>query len=58
MGKLYDEITPELADWLSQQRVFFVATAPIAADGLINCSPKGMDSFRVLGPREVTYAEG
>jgi hypothetical protein len=57
MGKLYDAITPELADWLSQQRVFFVATAPLAADGLINCSPKGTDSFRVLGPREVAYLD-
>jgi hypothetical protein len=57
MGKLFDEITPALADWLSQQRVFIVATAPLAAEGLINCSPKGMDSFRVLGPREVAYLD-
>src|SRR3954453_18703491 len=57
MGKLYDEITPELADWLGQQRGFFVATAPLAADGLLNCSPKGMDTFRILGPREVAYLD-
>jgi hypothetical protein len=57
VGKLYDEIAPELADWIGQQRVFFVATAPLAADGLINCSPKGMDTFRILGPREVAYLD-
>jgi Pyridoxamine 5'-phosphate oxidase len=57
VGKLYDEITPELAGWLGQQRVFFVATAPLAADGLLNCSPKGMDTFRVLGPREIAYLD-
>src|SRR5919201_3843639 len=57
MGKIYDGITPELADWLNQQRIFFVATAPLAADGLVNCSPKGMDSFRILGPREVAYLD-
>lgn len=57
MGKLYDEITPELADWLGRQRVFFVATAPLAADGHLNCSPKGMDAFRTLGPREVAYLD-
>jgi Pyridoxamine 5'-phosphate oxidase len=57
MGKHYDEITPELADWLGQQRIFFVATAPLAADGLLNCSPKGMDTFRLLGPREVAYLD-
>jgi hypothetical protein len=57
VGKVYDEITPELADWLGQQRVFFVATAPLAADGLVNCSPKGMDTFRIFGPREVAYLD-
>lgn len=57
MGKLYDEITPELKDWIGQQHVFFVATAPLSADGLINCSPKGMDCFRVLGPRQVAYLD-
>jgi hypothetical protein len=57
VGKNYDEITPELADWIGRQRVFFVATAPLAAEGLVNCSPKGMDTFRVLGPREVAYLD-
>jgi len=57
VGKVYDEITPELAAWLGRQRMFFVATAPLAADGLLNCSPKGMDTFRVLGPREVAYLD-
>jgi hypothetical protein len=57
MGKNYDEITPELATWLGLQRVFFVATAPLAADGLLNCSPKGMDTFRILGPREIAYLD-
>jgi hypothetical protein len=57
MGKLYTELEPSLRDWLEQQRMFFVATAPLAADGLVNCSPKGMDTFRVLGPREVAYLD-
>jgi hypothetical protein len=57
MGKLYDEITPELAAWLQEQRVFFVATAPLSDSGLVNCSPKGMDTFRILGPREVAYLD-
>ncbi len=57
MGTSFDEITLELADWLGRQRIFFVATAPLAAGGLLNCSPKGMDTFRVLGPREVAYLD-
>ncbi len=57
MGRVLEEITPELAEWLFAQRIFFVATAPLAGDGLLNCSPKGMDAFRVLGPKEVAYLD-
>ena len=57
MGKVYDEVSPELAAWLGQQRMFFVATAPLDAGGLVNCSPKGLDSFRILGPRDVAYLD-
>ena len=57
MGKLFQEIDTKLAQWLVQQRLFFVATAPLAASSLVNCSPKGMDSFRILGPREVAYLD-
>lgn len=57
MGKTFDAITPELEAWLDDQYMFFVATAPLSEEGLINCSPKGVDSFRVLGPREVAYLD-
>ena len=58
MGKTLESIDPTLAGWLERQPLFFVATAPLSADGLVNCSPKGGDSFRVLGPREVAYVDG
>jgi hypothetical protein len=57
MGKLFETLTPDLRDWLAQQPVFFVATAPLAPDGHINCSPKGGDTFRALGEREVAYLD-
>ena len=57
MGKSYDGITAELTEWIERQHLFFVATAPRADDGLINCSPKGMDTFRILGPREIAYLD-
>jgi hypothetical protein len=57
MGKVHQEIGPVLAEWIRKQRMFFVATAPVASDGLINCSPKGLDSFRILGRREVAYMD-
>jgi hypothetical protein len=58
VGKVYSEIDEKLADWLLRQRLFFVATAPLAADGHVNVSPKGgLRWFRVLGPREVGYLD-
>jgi len=57
MGKQYTEITDDLKEWISRQKVFFVATAPLSASGHINLSPKGLDSFRVLSPDEVAYQD-
>jgi hypothetical protein len=57
MGSTLDSIGDELAAWLSTQHVFFVATAPLAGDGHVNLSPKGLDSFRVLDPRSVAWLD-
>ena len=57
MGKVFTEIGSALAEWVQAQHLFFVATAPLAREGLVNCSPKGMDSFRILGPRKVGYLD-
>ncbi len=57
MGKTYDSVNPALADWIAAQRMFFVATAPLAAGGYVNVSPKGLDSFCVVGPRQVAYLD-
>ncbi len=57
MGKVLECIDDELAAWIGQQHIFFVATAPISANGHVNCSPKGGDSFRILGPMEVAYQD-
>jgi len=57
MGKLYDSISPELAAWVQEQRMFFVATAPIASNGHVNTSPKSGDALRIIGPSEVAYQD-
>jgi Pyridoxamine 5'-phosphate oxidase len=49
------EIAPDFAEWLRAQPMFFVATAP--NDGHVNVSPKGYDTFRVLGPHRVAYLD-
>lgn len=58
MGKTHEAIDAALGAWLESQPVFFVATAPLSGEGHVNCSPKGGDSLRVLGPREVAYVDG
>lgn len=57
MGKQFETITPPLAEWINKQKIFFVATAPLAADGHINCSPKGLDSFRIIDEHTVAYQD-
>jgi Pyridoxamine 5'-phosphate oxidase len=55
MSNWYKEITPELEEFITAQKVFFVATAP--TEGRINLSPKGMDTFRVISPQRVIYLD-
>lgn len=57
MAKVLPEIDTELTAWIAAQPLFFVATAPLAADGHVNLSPRGLDTFRVLGPREVAWLD-
>ncbi len=57
MGKIYEAIDDKLRSWISEREMFFVATAPSGDEGLLNCSPKGLDSFRVLGERSVAYLD-
>lgn len=58
MGEIHESIDERMAAWIGQQHVFFVATAPLAATGRVNVSPKGMDgTLAVLGPRTVAYLD-
>ncbi len=58
MGATYAECDEQLTQWVGAQRLFFVASAPSALDGHVNCSPKGGDTLRVLGPRQLAYLDG
>jgi hypothetical protein len=57
LGKTYASIDERLAKTIQEQHVFFVATAPLDARGNLNLSPKGLDSFRILGPLTVAYLD-
>ncbi len=58
MGKLFDGIDEQLGAWIASQPLFFIATAPLAADGHVNVSPKGpIGTLRVLDERTVAYLD-
>lgn len=55
MGKVHEQISGRLREFIERQPVFFVATAPLAADGHVNISPRGVPgTFRVVD--EHTFA--
>ena len=50
-------ISEKIKKWIQKQKMFFVSTAPLSANGHINCSPKGLDSFRILDENTVVYED-
>ncbi|MED4286964.1 pyridoxamine 5'-phosphate oxidase family protein [Priestia megaterium] len=57
MGKIYSSILPNYEEFIRKQRIFFVGSAPLSADGHVNVSPKGHDVLRIFSPTEVAYLD-
>jgi hypothetical protein len=57
VGKTRSMIDEVVRKFIEGQRVFFVASAPLDAGGHVNLSPKGLDTFRILGPTTVAYVD-
>jgi len=55
--KVYEEIPVELAEWISAQPLYFVASSPLSEQGHINLSPRGLDSLRMINSREVALLD-
>lgn len=55
MARFYAELNDFHRRFIGEQQIFFVATAP--ADGRVNLSPKGMDTFRCIDERTVAYLD-
>ncbi len=55
MAKFYDTLDETLRKFIAGQQMFFHATAP--NQGRINLSPKGLDTFRILGDKRVAYLD-
>lgn len=58
MGKTYERIDGRLRTFIESQPIFFTATSPLAEDGTINLSPKGVTgSFAVLDELTLAYLD-
>jgi predicted pyridoxine 5'-phosphate oxidase superfamily flavin-nucleotide-binding protein len=57
MGRVRNEIDDTARKFIEAQKIFFVASAPLDAAGHVNISPKGLDTFRILGPTTVAYLD-
>lgn len=55
MADFFNALEQKHIDFINDQKMFFVATAP--KDGRINLSPKGLDTFRIISPTEVAYLD-
>ena len=53
MGQKFAVLSERHIDFIASQKIFFVGTA--SAESRVNVSPKGMDSFRVLGEDRVAW---
>src|SRR5450631_2808016 len=57
MGKVRSTLDDATKRFIQARPMFFVASAPLDGNGHVNVSPKGVDSFRILGPATVAYLD-
>jgi len=57
MAEVFEQLDEKLIAFIKAQRMFFVATAPLSAQGSVNVSPKGYDSLAVIDERTVAYLD-
>lgn len=53
MGSKSTTLSKHHMQFIEEQKMFFVATAPV--EGFINLSPKGTDSFRIIDDKTVVW---
>jgi hypothetical protein len=53
MADQFDGLQSRHIEFIKRQQLFFVGTA--AAEGFVNVSPKGMDSFRVIDEQRIVW---
>lgn len=57
MGVYYQAIPKSQIEWIKNQKTFWVATAPLAAEGHVNVSPKGGPYFGIIDEKKFWYMD-
>jgi Pyridoxamine 5'-phosphate oxidase len=57
VGKSFVALEDDIKQFIQAQSIFFVASAPLNTNGHVNVSPKGLDTFRIVGPKTVAYLD-
>jgi hypothetical protein len=58
MVTFHEAIPEKLLPWILEQKIFWVATAPLTPEGHINVSPKGVaGTFHIINPNKVWYED-
>ncbi|KAF2213351.1 hypothetical protein CERZMDRAFT_25487, partial [Cercospora zeae-maydis SCOH1-5] len=57
MGAFYETIPSNISSWILQQKMLWVATAPLSKSGHINVSPKGGEYFGLIDEQTFWYMD-
>jgi hypothetical protein len=57
MATIYEKLDDNLRAFITAQKMFFVATAPLDGEGNVNLSPKGYDSLAFLDDETVAWID-
>jgi len=53
MSEKFEALTDKHIEFIKEQHLYFIGTA--GAEGFVNVSPKGMDSFRIINNTKVAW---
>lgn len=56
MATFFNTITPDIREFIFNQHLFFIGTAP-TEKGEVNVSPKGYDTLRIIGETKILYLD-
>jgi hypothetical protein len=57
MGAFFETIPKSIIQWILEQKVIWIASAPLSADGHVNVSPKGGEYFGIVDEKTFWYMD-